>query len=453
MRELLTRYRQVVSPIVAATTLLLAPGCMQQAEDVGAKAAGEDFAEDAGVSALDDKAALGSFQLRNEGTGECVRRSTSLKVGNGYEVYQASCSNSPPAEQLWRQDCSADGCRYVSGSEPVYCLKASSSLKASGGSFSVYAATCSSDRDQRWDGFRNRETGRCMYASESELTSDGDGQLVQRACATSAKFNFTQVPAGGPGTTPPPPPPTTSNPFCKGGTNGEQANQRESGTLSYNSRSVAYEMRGGVIKLSHSPNACVATNVSQGQTQLVALGTSDGGCSTCKVGEPVDKALMVNQGFSLVEAIGDQDARSEVWARVFDSAKSNHRGTIAISGNSKAVAWVIATVGTSLSTGALANNAVSTGSGKSIKDSKVSMSGYQSSQFQFKFLAAFLDDTCSVDEEDEEDHMLSFWSQGDGDTFFVGMWGAGESAKSGVRVRPLEDSSFDVAIIATGANP
>jgi hypothetical protein len=102
---------------------------------------------------------------------------------------------------------------------------------------------------------------------------------------------------------------------------------------------------------------------------------------------------------------------------------------------------------------ALANNAVSTGSGKSIKDSRLSMSGYQSSQYQFKFLAAFLDDSCAVDEEDQDRHMLSFSRQGDGDTFFVGMWGAGESAKSGIRMTPLEDSGFDVAIIATGANP
>lgn len=255
------------------------------------------------------------------------------------------------------------------------------------------------------------------------------------------------------GTATPPPPPPGPNPYCESGSAGEQSDQRETGTLSYNNRSVSYEMRGGVIKTKHSPNACVATSVSSGQTQLVALGTSDGGCTSCLVGQPVDKALMGNQGFSLVKVVGDQDARSEVWARVFDTAKSNHRSTIAISGDSNALAWVIATVGTALNTSALASNAVSTGSGKSLSDSQLSLSGYQSSGFQFKFLAGFLDDTCSVEEEEEEDHMLSFWRQGDGDTFFVGMWGAGESAKSRLRMQPLEDSSFDVAIIATGANP
>jgi len=247
--------------------------------------------------------------------------------------------------------------------------------------------------------------------------------------------------------------PPASNPYCEGGAAGEESTKKETGNLAYNNRSVPFEMRGGVIRTKHSPNACVATSVASGQTQLVALGTSDGGCGSCKVGQPVDRALMENQGFSLVEAVGDEDARSEVWARVFDAAKPNHRSTIAISGDSNGVAWVIANVGTALSTNALANNAVSTGAGKSLSASRLSMSGYQSAGFQFKFLAGFLDDTCSVDEEEEEDHMLSFWGQGDGDTFFVGMWGAGEGAKSGIRMNPLEDPSFDVAIIATGANP
>ncbi len=278
----------------------------------------------------------------------------------------------------------------------------------------------------------------------------GNNTIRVLANTSSGGPNLDSMDVSGGGISPPPPNPST-NPYCESGASGEQANQRETGTLSYNNRSVSYEMRGGVIKAKHSPNACVATNVSGGQTQLVALGTSDGGCTSCLEGQPVDRSLMQKQGFSLVEVVGDEDARSEVWARVFDPAKAS--STIAISGDSNAVAWVIASVGTTLNTGALANNSVSTGSGKSLSNSRLSLSGYQSSGFQFKFVAAFLDDTCAVNEEDEEDHMLSFWSQGDGDTFFVGMWGAGESVKSGIRMNPLEDPGFDVAIIATGANP
>ncbi len=155
------------------------------------------------------------FKLRNPATGLCMRRSTSLAIGSGYEVYQASCSDT--AEQIWwRDDCVGSDCKIVGGDGAGYCLKASSSLKASGGSFNVYAMLCSVDNDQRWNvtdlgggelRLQSRETASCAHASESETTSQGQPQIVQRACDTSTKQRFAKVFDT---VTPPPPPPPPS---------------------------------------------------------------------------------------------------------------------------------------------------------------------------------------------------------------------------------------------------
>jgi len=154
------------------------------------------------------------FKLRNPETGLCMRRSTTQVVGTGYEVYQTSCNDT--AEQIWwRDDCTGSECKFVGGDGSGYCLKASSTLKASGGSYNIYAVSCTSDSDQLWSvtdlggselRLQNRATGRCAYATQSEKTSQGQLQLVQRACDTTAKQRFVKVSGT---VTPPPPPPTT----------------------------------------------------------------------------------------------------------------------------------------------------------------------------------------------------------------------------------------------------
>lgn len=146
------------------------------------------------------------FKLRNPTTGLCMRRSTTLTVGNGFEVYQSSC-NDNAGQLLWREDCQGSECKFVNGDGTGYCLKASSSLKASGGSFNIYAVPCTTDTDQRWTvtdqgggqlRLQNRETTRCAYATESEKTTEGQPQIVQRACDTSTKQRFVKVVASDP---------------------------------------------------------------------------------------------------------------------------------------------------------------------------------------------------------------------------------------------------------------
>jgi len=211
---------RALGPTLAASITLFVAGCAEDSFGAGFEGASEEggFDDDAGLDELADKAISGPSKVKNEGAGTCWRRSTSQKVGNGYEVYQTSCSDTA-AEVLWRADCSAGICRYVTGGSTTYCLKASSSIKASGGSYSVYAASCSSDSDQKWSvrdlgggrlQLKNVETGRCAYSSEAEKTADGRLQVVQRDCDTSSKYQFTLVTTGAPPQEPPTPPPTDS---------------------------------------------------------------------------------------------------------------------------------------------------------------------------------------------------------------------------------------------------
>jgi hypothetical protein len=174
---------------------------------------------------------------------------------------------------------------------------------------------------------------------------------------------------------------------------------------------------------------------------------------------------MENQGFALIKVEGDQDARTEAWLRVFDAQNTKHHKRIALSGRSNAVAWAIAKVGVQLNAAKLASGVVSSGSGASLehgqgnygwlhmKQDSYNNKDYQRKALQFKFVAGFLDDTCVVIEEEQNAHMVSFWGQGDGDTFFAGIWGAGENVKDRILVERKEDWSFDVAIVAAGQNP
>ena len=171
MHKHMVRRIRALGPTLAASMALFVPGCVEDPlgdEAAGFEGASEEggFDDDAG---LDDKATSSPSKIRNEGTGTCLRRSTSQKVGNGYAVYQTSCSDTA-AEALWRAECTSGICRYITGGSTTYCLKASNTVKASGGSFSVYAATCSSDSDQKWSvrdlgggkmQLKSVETGRC----------------------------------------------------------------------------------------------------------------------------------------------------------------------------------------------------------------------------------------------------------------------------------------------------
>ena len=172
-----------------AIGLLAAVGCVEPDEP-------SDASAERALSAV-------RFKLRNPTTGLCLRRSTTQVVGAGFEVYQASCTDTA-AQLWWRDECAGADCKYVGGDGSDYCIKASSSILASGGSYNIYAAGCSSDLDQRWIvtelgggqlRLQNRETARCAAASESELTGDGQPQIVQRTCDDSAtKQRFVKVP-------------------------------------------------------------------------------------------------------------------------------------------------------------------------------------------------------------------------------------------------------------------
>ncbi|MEX1367858.1 MAG: cytochrome c peroxidase [Nannocystaceae bacterium] len=145
-----------------------------------------------------ERADEGMLKIRGVALGECMRRSGSVVVGSGYEVYQSSCDGDTPG-LWWRQECAGGYCRFINDGEVSYCLKASETHQASGGSYDVYAAPCSGDLDQQWivhdrDGgevqLENRETVGCAHTTQSEQTPHGFLQVVRRECSSSDKQRF-----------------------------------------------------------------------------------------------------------------------------------------------------------------------------------------------------------------------------------------------------------------------
>jgi len=190
------------SSLTPAVLVMLLSACAPVEPGESADDGDEAEQEDGG---LIGKATGNLVKLKNEGAGTCLRRSTGDKAGNGYEVYQSTCDSSS-TDLLWQANCSGGVCKYISKGDRDYCLKASSTVKASGGSFGIYAAPCTNDQDQQWqitnlDGGRlqikSKETARCAYASESEKTDSARPALVQRSCATSTKYRFIQISTGG----------------------------------------------------------------------------------------------------------------------------------------------------------------------------------------------------------------------------------------------------------------
>ncbi len=196
--------------LLSASLLALSAGCAEQ--DPSAYDADEALEVELDLDAgIEEKNLPGSFKLRNAATGLCLRRSGSERVGNGYEVYQFGC-DSDASGMWWRKQCSGGTCKYINGNSSTYCLKASRSVKTSGGSYNVYAARCSGDPDQTWSvqslgggglQLKNADTDACAYATQGERTKASHLQIVQRACGTSSKFLFEPLSSGS--VEPPPP--------------------------------------------------------------------------------------------------------------------------------------------------------------------------------------------------------------------------------------------------------
>jgi len=220
--------------------------------------------------------------------------------------------------------------------------------------------------------------------------------------------------------------------------------------ISYNGRSVRYTVVGGVIrKPSKRPSyAEIPTNISNNQTQIVSLGTSDGGSRSKDKDKPVNKTLMEKQGFTLIATTGPRDGRSEVWARDYKS--SSHSKNVYISGDSNAVAWTVYSLQADISVSELKNRAKDSSSGRKVTGSngnyKLAIPLRPSTSNKLKFVSMFLDDTTDI--TDSNSHIESFSGQGDGDTYFSGLWGS-ERVPTEIRVNPKEDKSFDAAVVTT----
>lgn len=230
---------------------------------------------------------------------------------------------------------------------------------------------------------------------------------------------------------------------------GQRVNSNE--VIEYNGKTT-YNVMGGVIKKpSKRPSyAKITTPVSNGQTQIVALGTSDGGDRSRDVNSLLNKKLMEEQDFKLIGNRGPRDARVEVWARGYHTNNPKHNKNVYISGDSNAVAWTIHTLKANISITNLQRQAKESSSGVNVQSSG---SGYTmaiplkpDNSNKIKFVAMFLDDTTDI--IDKNSHLTSFSGQGDGDTFFSGLWGS-EPVPEKIRVIPREDKGFDAAVVTT----
>lgn len=181
-------------------------------------------------------------------------------------------------------------------------------------------------------------------------------------------------------------------------------------------------------------NVDIETNVREGQTQFVTIGTSNGGSTSKDVDTPVDKKLMEAQGFELLGVEGSRDKRVEIWGRVFEP--ENMDATVTLSANSKDVGYAIHTLDKSLDLDAL-----SLRKDAFAKDgnSRVEFNGRNS--YDLKLGAIFFDDSVEIEnaggrtvdygkfEGKSDANTVQFFKQGDGDGFFVGLWGEGESVR------------------------
>lgn len=202
------------------------------------------------------------------------------------------------------------------------------------------------------------------------------------------------------------------------------ASVNRAGSAVIGGENVSYSLQGGVLE--DRGNSTIQTDVQDGQTQIVALGASDGGGSSLK-DKPIDRGLMEEQGFTLMGVEGTKDKKVEIWARVYDSGNPEMSSGVTLSGNAKDVAFTVHTLDTALDIGGL-----------DVKVDPASRSGdtfkfNTPSGDDFKFMAVFFDD--SVEVLSDSDNIVQFWGQGDGDGFYVGLWGEGESVPNSVETK------------------